>query len=183
MDLKHLQNTIALIYSKENDNNEQAINLLRKLGVHCKCEPDISLIDMHLTTYKPTLVIALSHSEIQDLNSDSVTFIASKQALYRELSLIFFDLNATQWRAFLREAPLDYLTQFLWYLCDADILKITLDQLSLRTAQFIIEELEKNYSNKPHTDVGEDFLLEAEGITAEMLNLCYTVIRLNAEEL
>lgn len=183
MGLKHLQNTIALIYSKERDDNEQVIKLLLKLGFLCKCESDISLIDMHLTSYKPTLIFAPDNSELQHPQNDNVTFIASKQELYHQLSLILFDLSDEQWRAFLRDAPMDYLTLFLWYICDADLLKTTLDQLTLRTAQFIIEELEKNYSNKLHSDVSEEFLLEAENVSTEMLSLCYTVKQLNSEEL
>lgn len=183
MGLKHLQNTIALIYSKEKDDNEQVIKLLLKLGFLCKCESDVSLIDEHITSYQPTLVFAPNHAEMEELKSDTVTFITSKRRLYRELSFILFDLNSEQWRAFLRDAPMDYLTKFLWYICDADLLKATLEQLTLRTAQFVIEELEKNYSNKLYSEVSGEFLLDAEGVTAEMLTLCYTVKQISSEEL
>lgn len=175
MRYNNTEGAVALIYAKERSGDEKLFKFMEKIGVECKFEDDFTQLDAHIKQYNPDLIFSpkLDIPISQSLLDDEISFLFSKQDGYRQLAYSVLNISEEQWRLLLCDTALDTLYKFLWYVCDAEIIKLVLSHFTLRTAQYVMEELEKKYSNIAHSQAIEELIQEAVEATLEIFNQCH----------
>ena len=174
----------ALFYQRPEASNSKLFQLLLNFGFLCKYEKDITQIEQHVHLYHPQLIYAPqldSSASEWPFDNKVHLLITSKQGLYKELAKGMLELSERAWMELLRDVPSDDLYKFLWYVCDANVLKSALSHMSLRTAQETVEVLEKEYSKITHysgrysKEPSDKFLLEVEDACINVLDKCCEV--------